>query len=236
MILKYDTGVGPFRGKKKGAVFQTYASGQQAMSLKRNGRYRYPNQFDSSGILIILTRGWRNLSSAQKTAWNDFAAAYPQPTIHNPAKFLPGYQNFIRRNYFELLFKGRDTSLITNPVLAEYPELGLDVAIGYDGNPLHLTVTSDNSNDNYLIGYFVSNIKSPGINYPRYGWRYMNYSINSGGSGPILGYIYPWYTGNDARSVANTGWHVPTVLEFLSLRSSVGSTTAGKQLKETGTT
>jgi uncharacterized protein (TIGR02145 family) len=56
------------------------------------------------------------------------------------------------------------------------------------------------------------------------------------------GYLYNWYTGNDSRNLANTGWHVPTDNEFRDLRlyiepgSPAQHNTVGGKLKEIGTT
>jgi uncharacterized protein (TIGR02145 family) len=51
------------------------------------------------------------------------------------------------------------------------------------------------------------------------------------------GYLYNWYVVNDARNVANTGWHVPSRTEFETMQTYLGgSSVAGGKLKETGTT
>ena len=56
------------------------------------------------------------------------------------------------------------------------------------------------------------------------------------------GYLYNFYAISDARGIANTGWHVPTVSEYQTLRnfidpgSSDSTNTAGGPLKETGLT
>lgn len=56
------------------------------------------------------------------------------------------------------------------------------------------------------------------------------------------GYLYNWYAVNDARNIANTGWHVPTWLELRDLWQTLDpdgndyNNTAGGDLKETGTT
>lgn len=58
----------------------------------------------------------------------------------------------------------------------------------------------------------------------------------------LWGLDYNWYVVNDSRGIAPTGWHVPSMTEFNTLRSyldSVGDDTtnvAGTYLKESGTT
>lgn len=48
------------------------------------------------------------------------------------------------------------------------------------------------------------------------------------------GYLYNWYAVNDARNIANTGWHVPSKTEVDILISYLGSN-SGLKMKETGT-
>lgn len=48
------------------------------------------------------------------------------------------------------------------------------------------------------------------------------------------GALYNWYAVVNAANIAASGWHVPTVAEFATLRTYIGS--AGGKLKTTGTT
>lgn len=51
------------------------------------------------------------------------------------------------------------------------------------------------------------------------------------------GYLYNWYGAMDSRNIANTGWHVPSGTELLTLANYLGGETiAGGKLKETGNT
>jgi len=52
-----------------------------------------------------------------------------------------------------------------------------------------------------------------------------------------FGLLYNWYVTQDARNIANSGWHVPIQSEYNTfLAYCGGSTVAGGVLKETGTT
>lgn len=52
-----------------------------------------------------------------------------------------------------------------------------------------------------------------------------------------LGYLYNWYVTQDARNIANIGWHVPTQANYTTFLAYCGGTTvAGGKLKETGNT
>jgi len=51
----------------------------------------------------------------------------------------------------------------------------------------------------------------------------------------IYGALYNWYAATDVRNIANTGWHVSTDAEILTMRTYLGGwLIAGGKLKETG--
>ena len=67
---------------------------------------------------------------------------------------------------------------------------------------------------------------------PKYQWAYGNDESNV----PVYGRLYSWYTVTDSRNICPTGWHVPTDLEWETLKSYLGGELiAGGKLKETGT-
>jgi uncharacterized protein (TIGR02145 family) len=64
-------------------------------------------------------------------------------------------------------------------------------------------------------------------------WCYYNFDS---ANGPIYGKLYNAYAINDSRGLVPTGYHIPTVGEFETLKTTLGASTAGGQMKETGTT
>ncbi len=51
------------------------------------------------------------------------------------------------------------------------------------------------------------------------------------------GLLYNWYAAADERNIANTGWHVPTQAEWITLSTYLGgASVAGGKLKESGLT
>lgn len=67
---------------------------------------------------------------------------------------------------------------------------------------------------------------------PKYQWVYEDDSVKLG----TYGRLYTWYAVTDSRNICPTGWHVPSVIEWETMKSFLGgdSVAAGK-LKETGT-
>ena len=65
---------------------------------------------------------------------------------------------------------------------------------------------------------------------------YCNYN-NDANNVTIYDRLYNWFTVNDSRNIAPTGWHVPTDAEWTTLTTFLGGASiAGGKLKETGTT
>ena len=67
---------------------------------------------------------------------------------------------------------------------------------------------------------------------------WVEYSDASGAVTAVnLGYLYNWYTADDSRNIANTGWGVPTIDNQKTLSDFLGgNTVAGGKMKETGLT
>jgi len=59
--------------------------------------------------------------------------------------------------------------------------------------------------------------------------------VASGVTGYVgnYGYLYNWYAVNDSRNICPTGWHVPTLPEWILLETTVGINTAAPALKST---
>ncbi len=64
---------------------------------------------------------------------------------------------------------------------------------------------------------------------------YCNYNNNTNNAA-TYGHLYNWYTVNDRRNIAPTGWHVPSDAEWKTLVDYLGgASVAGGKMKETGT-
>jgi len=64
-------------------------------------------------------------------------------------------------------------------------------------------------------------------------WCYYN---NDSTKGTTYGKLYNWYAVNDPRGLAPTGWHIPSDVEWTTLSTTLGGTSAaGGKMKEAGT-
>jgi len=62
---------------------------------------------------------------------------------------------------------------------------------------------------------------------------YCNYD-NNNETAKTYGRLYNWYAVSDSRSIAPEGWHVPTITEWLTLNTYLGSLNIAGKLKEGG--
>jgi uncharacterized protein (TIGR02145 family) len=80
-------------------------------------RTRTPAQKKVKSYQFYVCQVWRTLSAEVRQAWQDWVDYLPQPTLRNPAVFLSAYENFIKRNYFQLLHYGPGAPLMLSPSL-----------------------------------------------------------------------------------------------------------------------
>lgn len=238
MKIHYNSGGVPRRGKYRGGVYQGYAAGQQLLSNKRNGRSRYPSQFQTAAIMAKVTRAWAFLTSGERDSWNVWAATYPQSCRYRSGCYLTGYQNFLQRNFYELLFFGINAPLITNPVLSVVADSSVTPQLTRSGADLLLDYNWSRSGGDIWAGIFVSHIVSGGklynLNYP----RFVGVIDNGGGFVPLYGCLYNWYASNPSGTYlsSSSNWVVPTSTQRNALRTYLGNTsTVGGFLKEEGT-
>jgi hypothetical protein len=119
--IKYAEDLDPLRKKHYGFTFIHNHYGQTMMQGQRNNRSRYSRQFLRMHNLQKAVRFWRDMSAETKTAWNNFAAAYPQPSKRNPLLFLTGYQLFLKRNHYCFLNHGIETEFMLLPEMVSLP-------------------------------------------------------------------------------------------------------------------
>jgi uncharacterized protein (TIGR02145 family) len=95
----------------------------------------------------------------------------------------------------------------------------------------NLKVTRYSNGD--LIGTTTpATLDITGESTPKYQWAYDGNESNVA----TYGRLYTWYAATDSRNICPTGWHVPSLKEWLTLRDTLGGdAVAGGKLKEKGT-
>lgn len=217
MKAKFDESATPPKGKLRGAVYQSYRYGPQLMSLKRNSRSRYPFQWDMSNIMIFLVRAWSALEQFERDAWVSWSLFNPQPVNDDPTVFLTGYQNFLKRNFYELLFYGRTAPLIRVPELINLNDSIFTPALTVTSGQLLLTYSTSRSGSDILAGFFISKPTSIGKNYISSEPRYMTFAGNETTFQNNFGLLYNGYTFLSASEISPAGWHVLTRADYLAI-------------------
>ena len=119
--IKYSDNLDPIRKKHYGFTFIANHYGQSLIQGQRNNRTRYTRQFQRMQNLQKCVRFWRTMSPATKTAWDNFAATYPQPSKRNSLIPLTGYQLFLKRNHYCFLNFDIETSFMEFPEMVALP-------------------------------------------------------------------------------------------------------------------
>jgi len=102
-------------GKIGGFSFSTSLSGK---TIKVSGKPRNKDSYESDltkSNMQFLQNSWRNMTNAQREAWNTFANFRPVEQKNNPGRFINGQQYFIKYNFAYYYQFG---SIVTTPVFS----------------------------------------------------------------------------------------------------------------------
>ena len=138
-IIKYAPGVTPMRNEHSGYTFQSGRSANTMMKAQANDRERNQNQKNRQINLMRCTREWRTMTPAIRTAWINFATAYPQACKKNPLKFLTGYQLFLKRNHYLFLNEGITEPFMEAPLMQSLAITSLSFNIDQLDNCIDVT-------------------------------------------------------------------------------------------------
>jgi len=99
--------------------------------------------------LVKAVSGWRELTAAQRIAWNSWASTYPQYTKHNPTAQLSGYNVFSKIGVYRYMV---EESYLVNPAFELYAVDTLVFGVTLGAGVLTLTIESTlDSNEWYLL-------------------------------------------------------------------------------------
>lgn len=130
--IKYAPGETPLRKEHSGYTFIRNTYGRSVMRGQSNQRNRYPSQFEKMQVIIRLTRMWKNLDVSVQTAWETFAATFPQSTKRGVPAYLTGYQLFLKRNSYCLYNFGTDSEIMSAPVMSVVAADTVTIAVTND--------------------------------------------------------------------------------------------------------
>lgn len=175
--ITYSGLIDSINGAVGGTVFQNNKYG---FTVKRKPNIVRPNtalQSKRQAQMSILSRTWRSLTTAQRTAYNTFASSFPQYAKNNPTSELDGYSVFMRYNLLRLQ---ANTAILTTAgssiPTADSLEWGIKIALG----DLVVTMDSVNQDSNWRCLFFVSRKFSAGENFVGTKTRFMTSALNTG--------------------------------------------------------
>jgi len=191
--IKYAPGVDPIFGQIEGFVFQSNSYGQTMKSKPKMRTWKSTVQKLRNAYFTTANNNWKNMTIGSRTAWNNFANVHPQPTHHNPAKFLNGYNLFVQRNYFKFLaeyqnFTFMDVPVFTSPLNDTFTAVA---KLNADVLTLEFTFTRGDSTLQCLMN--VSKTNYPSLHYIGSGTRYVGSILNTNQSVDITDQYLSFY-------------------------------------------
>ena len=136
------------RGSIGGTTFSNNKAGLIA-KRKVNGRKSYTTkQADVIKIQSFIVGQWQNLSLANQTLWDDYAALYPQIDRFGTTKNLSGFNWFTHMNNLKFPIDG---IILTTPPARASAEIVPSFSVGLDYNDITINLDSPlNAPDNRL--------------------------------------------------------------------------------------
>ena len=132
MKIKWDPSETPWRKEHSGYTFIRNTYSRSMIQGQRNQRTRSGSQWKKMQAIFRLTKAWKDLDASVQTAWETFAATYPQPTKRDETVFLTGFQLFLKRNTYCFYNFGLDSDIMVSPVMDIVPEDTITIAVTND--------------------------------------------------------------------------------------------------------
>lgn len=175
----YSALVTKISGSIAGTTFQKNAYGHTVKSKATMVRPAAPLQNARKIYFAAATKGWNTLSSAQKDAYNVYAATRPQYAHNNPTAQLSGFAIFCKWHMLEMLRTG--TISINNTISGSYNTLDLITAatIQENGAFIDFNVTFDTGDSSIWCLFFISRPFRPGENFIGSKVRYLFFKPNA---------------------------------------------------------
>lgn len=174
--IQYSGLVTSIRGSVGGTTFQKNGFGY---SVKNKPKMVLPLSVSQELTKLIMRKAtgyWRVLSSAERTAWNNYASTYPQYSKHNPSVAISGYTLFVMWTFQYLLATFVDNSPMLEPSLY-LPELPVCSWHLYKPDADHLVLQSGfvPSSEDWNCNVYMSNSVPASVNFISSKYRFSAY-------------------------------------------------------------
>ena len=177
--IKYAPGVDPIFGQIEGFVFQSNSYGQTMKSKPKMRTWKSTVQKLRNAYFTTANNNWKNMTIGSRTAWNNFANVYPQPTHHDATKFLNGYNLFVQRNYFKFLAEYQNFTFMDVPVFTSPLNDTFTAVAKLDAGVLTLEFTFTRGDSTLQCLMNVSKTNYPSLHYIGSGTRYVGSILNT---------------------------------------------------------
>lgn len=146
-VVKWTALVTAMKGKLRGSVLQFGAGGQVLRSNRQYNQFSNPRWNGSKNNIAAVTGNWRNLTSADRTAWAAQTINYPTTDRYGNTHYPSPFTLHMRLNNALLYHTG---ALLTTPlapqsftniapisvIVGSGPSLALDINVHTAGNEL----------------------------------------------------------------------------------------------------
>jgi len=172
----YSALIESIKGSIGGTTFQKNKHGY---TIKKKPCIVNPNTTRQNSRKVHFSRAsraWRDLSDAQRLAYNTFATDFPQYTKNNPDSKLTGFEVFVKTNSLRLL---RGLTILT-AAGADIPNSDTcTYALRGDGSHFYIDITSVNEDEEWLILFFLSRPLVSTKNFIGSAVRYVTWGTNT---------------------------------------------------------
>jgi hypothetical protein len=115
----YSALIEKIQGSIGGTTFQQNAYGFTIKKKPNVVNKRRADQYTTRTLVARVSRAWQNLTDANRTAWDSYAAAFPRQSKNNPASVLSGF------NYFQAVTNYRfaaGLAVLASPSLTQFDD------------------------------------------------------------------------------------------------------------------
>lgn len=181
-IAQFGVIVTGLRGTVGGATFSANKGGPYVKSWARGANPRTPTQSDNRNVLSAYAANWRNLTGAQQTAWDAYAAAAAQEKTNSLGEpyYVSGFAWYVAINS-ALQQAGAadrdDAPTLTRPTAPIIQDANLVITGGGSSTRVRFDATDPNPTLNRVVFAAVAN--SPGQNVAPTNARFMRNAVQN---------------------------------------------------------